>query len=210
MNPRISIAIPTHNMPDKDFFLKRCLDSIEIQTFRDYEIVITEDGKMAENTNSAISKAKGEIIKILFMDDFFAHEKALENIVNSFEGGWLATGCVHARNDGITYNPHFPSYNHAMHTGINSIGSPSVVAFENWNYKPSKSKSPSASIPIFDTALSYLLDCDLYKRLYERYGEPTLLNDMSVVICIHGNQTSNVLTDAEKQEEFEYMKQKYS
>ena len=59
--PKISICIPTHNMKNKQFFLDRALESIRSQTFQDYEIVITEDGRMAENTNSAIKKATGEL-----------------------------------------------------------------------------------------------------------------------------------------------------
>ena len=36
-------------MPNKDFFLDRCLKSILEQTYKNYEIIITENGKMAEN-----------------------------------------------------------------------------------------------------------------------------------------------------------------
>lgn len=67
-------------MKDADFFLRRLMESLEMQTFRDFEIVITKDGRMAENTNSAIKKAKGEIIKILYMDDYLAHSDSLKNI----------------------------------------------------------------------------------------------------------------------------------
>ena len=91
----ISVCIPIHNMKNKDFFLKRALDSIKKQTYKDYEIVITEDGKMAENTNSAIKKAKGDIIKILYMDDYLISEDALQHIADNLKDGWLATGCVH-------------------------------------------------------------------------------------------------------------------
>ena len=66
--PKISIAIPVYNMENKDFFLKRCLDSIKSQTFHDYEIVITEkEGGMAINTNEAIRNCKGKFIKILYI-----------------------------------------------------------------------------------------------------------------------------------------------
>src|SRR3990167_1783291 len=104
--PKISICIPTHNMDNADFFLVRLIKSLQTQTFRDFEIVITKDGAMAENTNAAIKKAKGEIIKILYMDDYLAHPDALKNIAENFKGGWLATGCVHDFGDGVLKEPH--------------------------------------------------------------------------------------------------------
>src|ERR1700740_3538057 len=108
----ISIAIPVHNMDKKDFFLKRCLDSIRMQTYQDYEIVITEHGKMAENTNEAIKRSKGDLIKILYMDDYLAHKDSLQRIVDAFKGNWLATGCIHDSNHGSElFNPHYPTYN---------------------------------------------------------------------------------------------------
>lgn len=170
--------------------------SIEKQTYKDYEIVITENGKMAENTNSAIKKAKGDIIKILFMDDYFNHENALKNIVENFKGGWLVTGCVH-NGGGENYNPHLPSYNDMIHTGQNTIGSPSVLSFEN--------NEPL----LFDEEMSWLLDCDLYKRLYERYGEPTILNDLNVTIGVGDHQMTHLLTEEEKLSEHYYLNEKY-
>jgi hypothetical protein len=83
--PKISVCIPTHNMANKDFFLERALHSVRMQTFQDFEIVVTEHGKMAENTNFAIKKATGTLVKILYMDDWLAHPNALEEIWANFE-----------------------------------------------------------------------------------------------------------------------------
>ena len=66
----ISIVIPYHDMHNGAFFLKRAIDSIMIQNYKDYEIILVKEGRMAENTNAGIKKAKGNIIKILFMDDY--------------------------------------------------------------------------------------------------------------------------------------------
>uniref|UniRef100_A0A6M3J6D4 Putative glycosyltransferase n=1 Tax=viral metagenome TaxID=1070528 RepID=A0A6M3J6D4_9ZZZZ len=192
--PKLSIAIPVHNMKNRDFFFKRLMDSIESQTFKDYEVVVTEDGLMAENTNSAIQKCKGDIIKILYMDDYLAHPNALQNIAMNFQGGWLAEGCLHDDGQRL-FNPHFPSWHEDIAKGINTIGSPSVVAFEN--------KDPL----LFDENLSWLLDCELYGRLYKRYGLPTMLDDIGVVIGIGDHQMTHLLTAEEKQKEHEYINQ---
>src|SRR3990167_8083106 len=100
--PKISVVVPFHfGMKNWQLFLTRCLESIEEQTFKDYEVILTKSGKMAENTNRAIQGAKGEIIKILYVDDYLAHPESLKNIAENFKGGWLVTGCVHNFGDGI-------------------------------------------------------------------------------------------------------------
>ena len=63
---KISIVIPvSKKMKNGDYFLKRCLKSIKSQTFKDYEIVMTEKGNASHNTNEGIKQAKGDYIKIL-------------------------------------------------------------------------------------------------------------------------------------------------
>lgn len=195
MSPRISVAIPTHDMENGEFFLNRLLDSLEKQTFRDFEIVITNEGKMAENSNAAIKQCMGEIVKILYMDDYLMPD-ALQHLNDTFTGGWYASGCIHTQNGKTFFNSHYPSYNPDIRAGNNTIGSPSVIAFEN-------------SDPLlFDENLSWLLDCDLYGRLYERYGEPTLNESIDVVIGVGPHQMTNILSDTEKQAEFTYLKEK--
>lgn len=192
----ISIIVPVHDMKNKDFFLKRCLDSIRAQSYQDYEIVISENGKgMASNTNAGIKTANGEIIKILFMDDYLAHANSLRDVVRHFKGGWLVTGCEH--DNGARHNPHFPYYNPDIFLGRNTIGSPSVLAFEN--LKPL----------LFNEKLTWLLDCDLYTRLFEKYGEPVILNSINVVIGIGDHQTTHVLSEKVKDREYDYMRNKY-
>ena len=186
--PKISIAIPTHNMKNKDFFLKRCLDSIRSQSFQDYEIVITEKGKMAENTNASIKQATGDLVKILFMDDYFAHKNALKDIVDNFEGEWLITGA--------NTNPH-PYWTDDIIKGNNKLGSPSALTMRR------------KSALLFDERMSWLLDCDLYKRLYEEYGEPKILDSVNVNLGIGSHQMTHILTNEEKLAEHKLIEEKY-
>lgn len=192
----ISICIPVHEMKHGDFFLKRALKSIEEQTYKDYEVVITNEGKMAENTNRAIKKAKGDIIKVLFMDDYLAHGGTLQVIADNFKTGWLATGCKH--DDGrAVYNPHLPIWNDLIYIGENTIGSPSVIAFEN--------KKPL----LFDEKLSWMIDCEYYMRMYEKYGLPTLVDDYGIIIGIGDHQTSYLMSEEDKAKEQMYAIHKY-
>jgi len=101
---KVSIAIPAYNNLES---FKRALDSILIQKFQDYEVVVTDDSNndniknylaelnnpkvkyfknptalgAPENWNEAIRKSNGEYIKILHHDDWFTHEHSLEKFV---------------------------------------------------------------------------------------------------------------------------------
>ena len=93
--PVVSICIPTYKQTQ---YLKKCLESILVQDFKDIEIIVTDDTPddsvdvfvMAtigtipyryyrnspslgppENWNAAARKAQGKYIKILHHDDFF-------------------------------------------------------------------------------------------------------------------------------------------
>ena len=99
---KISICIPSYK---RIHYLQRLLDSIVIQTYKDFEVVITDDSNddsvqqllknyegtipinyyqnrvalgTPENWNEGIRRANGEWIKIMHDDDWFAQENALE------------------------------------------------------------------------------------------------------------------------------------
>ena len=218
--PKMSVCIPTSDMADKYNLFKRCLNSLWNQSFQDFEIVVTDNSEddviericdwykagiryyrnpikgMAQNTNEAIKKSKGELIKILYMDDYLTHDDALLFIVNSFTKGWLVTGCLHDYN-GMLQNPHHAMYNNKIYTGNNTIGSPSVLTIEN--------KNPL----LFDENMTWLLDCDYFYRLYQRYGEPTVLDDLNVIMGLHEAQATHTMGDDRKIWEQEYLMKKY-
>lgn len=218
---RISVCIPTHAMKDSIFFLERSFDALRQQTFDDFEVVITDNSDdseiedfclnekgfdlryhrnprkgMAQNTNEGIKRAKGELIKLLYLDDYLSHQNSLKDISTAFTGGWLVTACIH--DDGIkTFNPHSPFYTDQIYLGANTIGSPSVLAMENNNPL------------LFDEKLTWLLDCDYYKLLYMRYGFPIILNTVNVAIGVGKHQTTHLLGDDRKKLELDYMRLKY-
>jgi len=220
----LSICIPTYEMRgEAKRVLTRSFDILKRQTFKDFEVVISDNSEddvvknlcesreyqslninyfknprkgLAQNTNSAIKNARGEIIKILYMDDFLANENSLEQIVKNFSGYWLVTGCEH--DDGTRrYNRQYPKYNKKIYRGKNTIGSPSVLSIKN--------KDPL----LFDENMTWLLDCDYYKRMYDKYGEPKILNELNVVIGIGKNQVTNILSSWAKRKEYYYMAKKY-
>lgn len=200
----ISICVPIYNMDNGVEFLKTNLNSIKSQTFTDYEIIVSDnsdsdmlkmvcepygvryfknpDKGMAQNTNFAIDKAEGDLIKILYQDDFFAHDDALKDI-SDFKGEWLITACSN--------NPH-PFYSEH-----NTLGSPSVLTIRK-------------GCPVrFDKRFYWVLDLDFYRQLYALYGEPTILNKINVVIGTGTHQISYKLSDKRKQIEEQLLKEKY-
>lgn len=218
----ISIAIPTSPMENGEYLFTRCLESLWDQTFQDFEIVVTDNSDddtiksicnfyktgiryfrnprkgMAQNTNEAILRSNGDLIKILYMDDFLAHRKSLHKIVYNFEGAWLATACTHMRmGDSYTQMIHYPSYSEDIHLGNNTIGSPSVLTIRN--------RRPL----LFDENMTWLLDCDYYKRLHAKYGDPTTLQDINVVIGLHDGQATHLIPDQRKLQEQNYLITKY-
>lgn len=192
----ISICVPYHDISETELFLERLKGSLKKQTYKDWELILTKNGRMAENTNSAISQAKGDIIKILYMDDYLLSPDALQHIADNLQHGWLASACVH--DDGYSLsNVHVPKWNDEILKGINEIGSPSVVAFEN------------KDVPLMDENLDWVVDCDWYYRMEKRFGKPTLLKDIDIAIGVGIHQTTYKLTDTQKIEEVYYLKNKY-
>ena len=187
--PKISIVIPIHDMQGGANFLWESINALMEQSFQDFEIVIVKEGKMAENTNAGIKRARGELIKILYLDDRLAHKDALKDIVENFKGYWLITGV----NDNIS-----PYYTHDIETGNNKLGSPSALTILNDNPL------------LFDENMSWLLDCDYYKRMYAKYGEPVILNGVNVIIEKGSHQMTNILTGEDKKLEEEYINKKYA
>lgn len=189
MNPKISIVVPIHEMKNGEFFLWRLVNSLTSQTFKDWELIITRDGLMAENTNSGIKRARGELIKILFLDDYFAHDNALRDIVEHFRFRWLITG--------TSTNPH-PLWTDNIEIGNNRLGSPSALTILN-DYPM-----------LFDERMSWLLDCDYYRRMHDIWGKPDILEGVNVILGTGDHQMTNILTNEEKLAEHELMKIKHA
>lgn len=223
----ISICIPTYEMNGKGVeYLEYSFNILYHQTYKDFEIVISDHsinndikdlckqwsqvlninyfqneykrGISSANINNAISNAKGDIIKILFQDDFLYDEYSLEKQLEYFKGTWLVTACCHYNGEEV-YKPFYPYYHNEIQYGRNTISSPSVLMFKN------------KDMIKFDENLIWLMDVDYYKRLYDKFGDPTICNYISIINREHENQISNTLATKEIQEqELNYIIQKYA
>jgi glycosyltransferase involved in cell wall biosynthesis len=123
MRPLISICIPAYK---RTGYLKRLLDSIIIQQYKDFEVVISDDtpgdevqkvyeeykGKFViryfhndtslgtpENWNEAVRHATGEWIKIMHDDDWFASNNSLAKFAAALESDSMADFVFSAYNN---------------------------------------------------------------------------------------------------------------
>lgn len=196
---RISIAIPIHQTPKTALYLSRLLRSIEIQTFKDYEIIITDEGPMAHNHNAAILKSKGELVQMMQMDDYFYDSFSLQKIVDGFkeDTAWQITACFHDVR-GLVGGLHTPEYTQDIYTGNNRLGSISTLSFRRDKQL------------LFEEPLSWAVDCDLYYRLYLKYGLPNILNTPNVVIDTRNDRLTHTLSEELKTSEVNYLIKKYA
>jgi glycosyltransferase involved in cell wall biosynthesis len=210
---KISICIPTWEQYGRGVeFLKNNFEQILKQTYKNFNVVISDhskDGNIKSlcdnyssqieikyfknenhlgngpaNTNNTIINADGDIIKIIFQDDFLYQDNALDLIVKEFKDkdcNWLVSGCNHTHDDGKSFsNFMVPYWNDKIATGTNTISSPSVLSFRN--DKPC----------LFDEELIMLMDCEMYYQLYIRYGLPKIITDCLITNRMHQHQISSL------------------
>ena len=212
---KLSIAIPTYESHGRGCeFLLTQFQKFQQQTFKDFEIVISDHsknndieslcsfynnfldikyyrneekrGNSSANLNNALKKCSGELIKIIFQDDFLWDERSLHYTIESFDEGtqWLVSACQHTNDDGVSFNRDFyPKYHDKIHLGFNTISSPSVLTIKNENKI------------LFDERLIWLMDVDYYKSCYNLFGPPVILNKITVVNRIWGMQMTNKISE---------------
>lgn len=227
---KISICIPTWEQHGKGVsFLEQLFVSIESQTYKNYNVVVSDQslndeiknlcetfsnkfhiiyvknkenlGNGPANTNNCIKNADGEIIKIMFQDDFFYDQNALEIINYNFMINgciWLVNGCNHTRDSGKTYYQQMvPTWNENILIGINTISSPSVLSFKK-------------EVDLFfDENLVMLMDCEYYYSLYKKFGLPFFLEDCLITGRFHEHQISSLYDHNDLPKEINYVKNKH-
>lgn len=229
---KLSIAIPTWECNGKGAeFLDDLFRTIEIQHFKDFEVIVSDHSKNDElidkvqeynskfeiryfknennrgnspaNLNYAIENCSGEIIKIMFQDDFFYDDEALEKIYYALSDSgrmWLLNSTNHTQDNGNSFFWELhPEFNDNLLKGTNTISSPSAVAFKK-------------EVDLcFDESLVYFMDLDYYYGMREKYGDPVYYKDILVSNRIHENSISSSIKNKEEMmsKESQYCLQKY-
>jgi glycosyltransferase involved in cell wall biosynthesis len=225
--PFFSICIPTYKQPE---LLKNLLKSIESQTFKNFEVIISDDTNdnsveliananwpfkvkfyknnlplgSPENWNNSIEKATGEWVKIMHHDDYFANDESLEVMHNS-----------------ISKNSEFDFF--FCSTIIYKTKTKEIIHYEpNEKYIDSLLThpinlfsanvigAPSATIfrrnlnVKFDKSLIWLVDIEFYTQVILKYKIFRIL-DRLIVTCVDlETQLTTSLKDNRKIEIFEF------
>lgn len=158
-------------------------------------------GSSSANLNNALKHCSGEIIKILMQDEYLYDEDALKKIKEVFDENkdvnWLITNCVFGSTPDVVKGSMSPKYTEKIVSGINTIGSPSVLTIRNSN------------IEYFDEDLLWVMDCEYYKRLYDKFGPPSILEKNCVFIVQHKDQVSSILSEEFKKNEVKLLEEKF-
>jgi glycosyltransferase involved in cell wall biosynthesis len=226
----ISIAIPAYEMHGVgDAFIEKSLSFISSQTYKDFEVVISDHsldekiekvcekfdglniklikndkdrGSSSANLNNAISHCKGDIIKFLMQDEYLYDENTLLGIKKSFDDPnvkWVVTGCLYGDNIHAIRGSMVPHYSNRIIDSVNTIGSPSVVSVRNCE-----------DLELFNVDLIWVMDCEYYKRLFDKWGEPFVIPDHKIFINQHKDQLTNLIPSGRKNSEQMYLKNRYS
>ena len=227
--PAISICIPAYGMGGKGAeYLAQSLEILTRQSFRDFEVVVSDQSddtavadvcaafsdrltirhiwnhdaprQASANVNNALDHASGDIVKVLFQDDFLNGSRALGDIVEAMDGAgdWLLCGSGISRNGGAVERPMVPRLTEKLQFGKNTVSSPSVLAMRR------------SRMQLFDENLIWLMDVDLYKRLWDTLGDPVILPQTLVVNRIHEGQVSASVSKSLRQKELRYVRQKFA
>jgi hypothetical protein len=205
----VVVVIPVHD-PDYKYlgFLRNALDSLGSQNISPKEVLIVANHDLpyfealavqspqslnlrflrseargaAENLNFAVSNSSARYTKILFQDDFLAHDKALEESVSALSTSgkkWSVIGSGDWDETANTFfKPVIPKFTEKLDRGINTIGAPSVVTFETEYFVA------------FDNRLHYMFDCDWYLSMAHNFGEPVEIKNVGVTIRRHSGQAT--------------------
>lgn len=226
----LSVCIPAYEMRGNGTrFLEHSFNILKKQTFKEFEVVVSDQSdnediqnlcnkwssdlnikhsynrsarrQSSTNANNAVAHASGDIVRLLFQDDFLFDENSLETEMVHFTGNqncWMVSACCHTKDGLNLVNPFYPKYHDAIHYGNNTISSPSVITLKRDSFVG------------FDENLFWLMDVEFYKRMYDTCGLPAVCNYITAVNREHKDQVSNTIATEEiKKKELEYIINKY-
>ena len=186
--PKISICIPVYKRPEH---VERLLQSIRIQTFRDFEVILSDDSPdesisslltqyadlpivyfrnfpslgTPANWNFSISKATGEWIKLMHDDDWLAEKDSLKFFAEETKQGkfFIFSGFTNVFESGEKRQQFFPS---GWEDRI--VKSPLTLMAKNVVGPPSVTMVHHSIKEQYDVRMKWRVDIDFYIRVLEK------------------------------------------
>ena len=208
----VSICIPTYNQVE---YLKKCIQSILIQDYLDYEIIISDDSTndlvktyidslnlnqkisyyknspslgTPENWNHAISKAQGKYIKVLHHDDFFTETTSLAQFVSLLNSNLTADFGFSAT---LVWN--VKTTKKTIHTCSPSLLD-KLTSHYHYLFFKNLIGAPSATIyrrnidVKFDKTFKWLVDIDFYISVLSKNNRVAFVNQ-PLICTAHGMES---------------------
>jgi glycosyltransferase involved in cell wall biosynthesis len=185
----ISICIPAYKRAE---FLKRLLDSINNQSFRNFEVVLSDDSPdnsiellcenyskyfniryfknatqlgTPENWNEAIRHANGEWLKLMHDDDWFTSEHSLSSFADAIANNPSATFLFSAYRNYYFEHSNYKNVSVSKWWLIQMRKNPVVLFSKNIIGAPSVTILKRSMGVVYDKNLKWLVDIDYYIRV---------------------------------------------
>lgn len=210
MVPEVSICIPAYRQRE---LLKQALDSVIMQNFSDYEIIITDDtpGNQIEvlikeynnpkirydknlvalgspaNWNKAIECASGEFIKILHHDDYFTSADSLGKFVKLLKDNPKADFAFSGTEIDLVQTGLKKKYFCSMQDFVKLKKSPELLLYKNYVGAPSATIIRRRALTAFDPELKWLVDIDWYIKLI-RANSRIIYTKEPLICTVHGSE----------------------
>jgi glycosyltransferase involved in cell wall biosynthesis len=231
MSAMVSICIPAFN---QTAFLRRALESIQEQTFKNYEVILCDDstnedveklagefsGSLANlryhknpaplgspaNWNKCMELAGGAIIKFIHHDDWLKGSDALETFVNALSGDKGFAFCDSEILDVPTGNV---SYNSPPASFLQQLEKSTLVLFDNNRIGAPTATAFRKTSLRFDENLRYVVDVDFYMRYIKEAGFTYIRRPLIVNTSNHPAQVTAASLGKETQlKEYLYLSSK--
>jgi len=191
MIPFVSICIPAYKRLN---YLQRLLESIRLQTYKNYEVIITDDSGSdsivydyvislgsgmnivyhknqvplgsPKNWLASFSHAKGDWIKIMHDDDYFTSPNSLQDFVNQIDS---TVGCIFSGYDAVYENGQIKNMTISSNRFKQFVHQPVSLFSDNIIGPPSVMMFRKSVTETFDERLKWIVDWECYIRLASKY-----------------------------------------
>jgi len=214
MSPFISICIPAYKNVE---FLKRLLDSIAVQSFKNFEVILSDDspGKEVEqlanayatafplhyyknipahgmpaNWNAAIEKAQGEWIKMMHDDDWFTSPDALQQFADAAAGN--ANKFIFSAYQNIYFDQDRQAEKMAFPVSRKQkiLQQPMLLMADNIIGPPSVCMVHRSVNALYDVRLRWRVDIDYYINILQKEKDFTFIPQHLINVGINKDQVT--------------------
>ncbi|MCY7350059.1 MAG: glycosyltransferase [Cytophagaceae bacterium] len=215
--PRVSVCIPAYRQTR---YLRRALDSLRIQSFQDFELVVADDSPddsvktflddyafgeklryvhndpalgTPENWNEAVRQAQGGLIKILHHDDWLTQPDSLARLVDALDTHPEA-GFAFCASVNTFDSGAVRDVNHPTARQVRHLRQhPDDLFAANCIGAPSATLYRRSVGLAYDRTIKYTVDIDFYIRLFRQNPAFVFVDEPLVAIGLNEGQVTQAV-----------------